>query len=140
MPNTELAARIHSELAHFPEHHDQRTPLAGLRVLRPGAPLTDGTCNAGTTLSVAGFAAYLSGHTIECDPYRGALAYTPGSRARRLGDAARDALGVTAVDADWLFAPARTRPRLLTALAQLADGADHITHPAAARRTPATVS
>ncbi|WP_331731990.1 hypothetical protein OG613_47265 (plasmid) [Streptomyces sp. NBC_00015] len=134
MPDAVLAARIRTELLKSPEHHDQSFYLDGVRLLTPEGDLTDGLRDCGTTLCVAGYAAHLTGHTIEVldeavnEPV---IAYREGEAPRLVSVVAQAELGLSGDDAAWLFWGRRSREEVLAALGQLADGAPRIDIPAA---------
>ncbi|MFE9252830.1 hypothetical protein [Streptomyces sp. NPDC007088] len=128
VPNAALAARIRSEIVERPHHHDQQFYIDGVDVLAPGDSLTNGTRpDCGTTLCVAGFAAHLTGYTIVRlgkTPHEDTvLAYQPGKVSGLVVQVARAELGLSTIDAEWLFSGLRTRDEVLTALGQLAGGA-----------------
>jgi hypothetical protein len=142
-PNAALAAEIRIAILEHPEHHDQQFYIDGVDLLTPGDSLAEGTRpGCGTTLCVAGFAAHLTGYTIvrlSTDPREDTvLAYQRGKDSGFLAGVARTELGLSVVDADWLFSGLRTRDEVLAALGQLADGAAHINVAAfTPRRSPA---
>ncbi|MER6409359.1 hypothetical protein ABT269_39235 [Streptomyces viridosporus] len=124
MPSAELAARILRALTDHPDHYDQTNWLQGVDVLQPTDTLTDGALDCGTTLCVAGFAAHLTGYTLTAAVRT--LAHRPGHPPAPVRNVARDELGLTDSDADWLFWGARRPEHARAALRQLADGADTI--------------
>ncbi|WP_405824576.1 hypothetical protein OG705_30095 [Streptomyces sp. NBC_00838] len=106
-----------------PERRDPQLWLAGTSVTRPDEDLIS-PAHCGTTPSVAGYAAYFTGHTLH--PTR--IAEQPGTnRHDEVDEVARRELGLSEAEAEWLFEPTRTRAEVLTALGQLASGATHIT-------------
>lgn len=126
MPNADLAARIRKEILERPEHHDQEFYLDGVDVLTPDDNLSDGDRpECGTVLCVAGWAAHLTGCTLTSYA-RGVIASKPVGGSRPVFDAAQTELGLSEVDATWLFSGLRSREEVLAALGQLADGTDHI--------------
>ncbi|MFJ5951363.1 hypothetical protein [Streptomyces noursei] len=137
MPDAELAARIRTEILERPEHHDQGMYLNGVDVLKPEDDLSHGSRGScGTTLCVAGFAAHLTGYTIELVAAWQedmVIAYKPGKDIRLIFDAAREELGLSNQDAVWLFWGNRTPDEVLAALGQLAAGAPHLSQVASPR-------
>lgn len=130
MPNAELAARIRTEILERPEHHDQGMYLDGVDYLEPEDDLSHGSRQGcGTTLCVAGFAAHLTGYTIELvtdGPEDEVIAYKTGVDIQPVFDVAREELGLSKDDAAWLFWGNRTRNEVLAALGHLADSAAHL--------------
>jgi hypothetical protein len=128
MPNAVLAARIRTEILESPEHHDQASYLDGVRILTPEGDLSDGLRDCGTTLCVAGYAAHLTGHTIEDLDGSGnePVAYREGEAPRLVSEVAQAELGLPDNDAAWLFWGLRSSKAALVALGQLADGAPRI--------------
>ncbi|MER6853775.1 hypothetical protein AB0A81_38750 [Streptomyces flaveolus] len=119
MPNADLAARIRTHIAEYPEHHDQEAWLSGADVLHPEDDLNSPD-HCGTTLCVAGYAVHLTGHTLLTG---GAVHVRGTDKWHTTEQVARDELGLSDDDATWLFDRRRTRAEVLRALSQLADGA-----------------
>ncbi|MFI5864550.1 hypothetical protein [Streptomyces sp. NPDC051546] len=107
MPNAQLAAQIRTEILERPEHHDQGIYLDGVSYLEPEDDLSHGfRGGCGTTLGVAGFAAHLTGYTIEImidGPEDEVIAYKTGVDIQPVFDVAREELGLSKDDAAWLF-------------------------------------
>ncbi|RNG26435.1 hypothetical protein EEJ42_14915 [Streptomyces botrytidirepellens] len=118
MPNATLAARIRNEINERPEHYDQHDWFSG-DVLRPDEDL-NAPVHCGTTLCVAGYAAHFTGHVLLAS---GSAVVPDTSRRQDIEWVAREELGLTDADAEWLFHPMRTQEEVLVALDQLAGGA-----------------
>ena len=135
MPNPELAARIRSAILTHPHHYDLTAWLRGTTLLHPDTPPheTDSPCR--TTLCAAGYAAHLTGHTLEVvddpadspgSPATRTIAHKPGSQPLPVWIIAQRELHLTGNDAGRLFASCTTASTLLAALAQLAGAAPRI--------------
>ncbi|CAL9328549.1 hypothetical protein SUDANB105_00023 [Streptomyces sp. enrichment culture] len=116
MPNPEPVARIRSAILTHPAHYDPAAWHGGITLLRPDTPPRNAAPLRRTTLSVAGYAAHFTGHTLEVvdDPAdQGScnmrtLAYKPGSesvpvwivaqREERLLEQAGDVVGLAVVE------------------------------------------
>ncbi|MCZ1012358.1 hypothetical protein [Streptomyces lydicus] len=114
-PTAELAARIITAIEKRPATHDQSDWMAGATRLT-----ADEEVGCGTTLCVAGYAAHLTGYTLELAS--GVVRASKNGLTDYVDHVARTELGITADDAEDLFYGELDRDDVLAALRYLANG------------------
>lgn len=126
MANRDLAKLILEQLEEKPHTHNQqywfRKDRSGASVdtLMPGERV-----ECGTTLCVAGWAAYMNGYMLTSYEKGITTATLPFGPQRQVPDVAQELLGISEMDAYILFHNTNNDEAIM-ALEQLVNGKDHI--------------